>query len=220
MTQNESEQGMNGIADIISNLLGILIVVILLTALAAGSVEKSADRKDKEQNNTFEFKTSRREWFPPWSEFFIVAFDRIVKWDMDRTIQWFSEAHHAPGAAQPYKIQNEMGVFLLDDIHYQRDIDTYLMRFQIDWGWWKNSNEPMDEPRMTAFIEERRLRARKARVAPAFFVYPSGMKLFARLHGEMGEHRIPFRWDTVGPGKPIYLYRDRDQFNADDFYFN
>ncbi len=218
-TEADDPQGLNAISDVISNLLGILIVVLLVTSISMGyQVTKSLESAATEEPAPVEFRAAHREWFPPFSAFYIVAHDQMAIWDVTETIDAL-EDQSAETASAIQTIRMPGGVFRFSGFGINGDIDSYYLEYEVNWAHFKEQKDLFyDEDRIDLFFHDVQ-KLSEMHTVPCFFVYPSGMALFSKIHAQLAATGLRFRISTIHARKPIIIYRHMTQFNVDEYYY-
>ena len=155
-TDSDDLQGLNAISDVISNLLGILIVVLLVTSISMGyQAKNSLESASTEESAPLEFRPSQREWFPPFSEFYIVAHDKMAIWDLTETIETF-EGQSVEPASGIQTVKTPSGVFRFSGFGVNGDIDSYYLEYDVNWARFKaQEGHFYDEDRIELFFNGR-----------------------------------------------------------------
>lgn len=218
-TDSDDLQGLNAISDVISNLLGILIVVLLVTSISMGyQAKNSLESASTEESAPLEFRPSQREWFPPFSEFYIVAHDKMAIWDLTETIETF-EGQSVEPASGIQTVKTPSGVFRFSGFGVNGDIDSYYLEYDVNWARFKaQEGHFYDEDRIELFFNDVR-KLSETHTVPCFFVYPSGMRLFSKIHARLANTGLRFRISTIHAQQPVIIYRHLTQFNVDKYYY-
>lgn len=214
------QSAFSSVADIISNLLGILTVVILIATLSIGFLKEIAENSAPKESVFFEFKTKKREWFPYWSQFYIVVEDRMTKVDLKKLSGKITDDYRRVPPNKVIEIATASERIHLTGLGTSSDIDVFILEYQINRDWLINTVSTMGVDDLDLFLKQKRNAFRKDRTVPAFFVYPSGMALFSKIHKRLVASGIPYKWTTVFPGKHPHIYRSKIQFDTEGFYFN
>jgi len=206
-------QGLNSMADIISNLLGILTVVFLVTTLTIGLLEQTPNQVDPEKQASIEFKTPKRAWFPAWEKYFLIVKGRIIYLDLNQASDIFMQE-----GSNAREIKTAIGTYTLFDNEYHSDVNVYSLKCEVNWDAAFKNNASADDKKCNAFLNAAEQRSRKMRGIAIFLVYPTGMKLFSKIHRELLKRRIRFKFYTILPSHPLIFTHNRDDFDTEGLY--
>jgi hypothetical protein len=183
-------------ADIVSNLLGVLVVVLLLISLLSASSGYNWPESSKESLVSVPYKRTKTTPFPPWEDIFIVAENVMAQWRPQKVVDLFINTSFSG------EIRLPEGKVRLVDRPEPRDLDVFLMLFEIDWGKFHAAHHWLDYSPAVNFIKFGLPKAEASNRMLSFFVFPSGVDLFSRIYPDLLKHDIRFRVIRSYPDKP------------------
>ncbi|MEZ5583645.1 MAG: hypothetical protein R3F37_13650 [Candidatus Competibacteraceae bacterium] len=214
MNPTEAGQTDSAFLDIAANLLAIMLIVTLFSLI---TVRYGADRSDNPLatiNPNLPFVEPRRDLFPPFSRFFLVAAERVVEWDQAAVV---TALQAEPEALSGNTRQGRYR--LLPEALTVYDIDTHTLQFHPDIAGLAESVAPFDETGEAALVERLTQDYAASRRLPVFIVYPSGMETFARLYPRLQDSGLRFRWFARAEGAPLDIGRHPAQFTDYAIYW-
>jgi hypothetical protein len=203
--------------DIISNTLGVLILLTLLSVILSGKISEIKSKIQPSDHLTIDFNMPKRNLFLPNSSYYIAISDQIVHWQVDE-IAYFLLKNPDKAVG---KIPTGEFVFLdmagyTEEKTIPTDIDSYKLFFTPNRKTIKNQSV-MSKEDINALFASLKIDYIKNNIVPLFFVYPSGINIFAKLHDKIINSDIRMRWRPAAMGNDIAIYRSKEQFQ--DFYF-
>ena len=202
------QDGQEAFVDIVSNTLGVLIVLTLVAFVWAGSAFESSTTQGEQV--PLRFQASQKSGLAPWTRFYLVRDGQVLSWDIEALADIIASGGLTPGRFDA-TADTPQGRLTFET--YQSDgddIDAYQLSFI------PSVEKDADAKRLpeddVALANRLAADSRRRRVRPSFLVYQSGMDRFSRLHGLLIERAVRFRWVPVEDGGSLGLYRDRTQF--------
>lgn len=212
-------------ADIVSNLFGVMLIltVIALVTTAAGEIMTNQAGEGKER---LRFAPAPFERFPPWSDYWVIKGDRVVRLDLEAVAAEVGADRLTPrgndlvGATpqatftwEDERVFFELG--LAADVGTS-DLDAFKLRLRLDEAWLA-SQPPMTAPAPGQVVQALFAADTTGRRVPGIFVYASGFELFARLQPLLIARGLRFRWTPLEEDEPVLIYQDKTKFTADEF---
>lgn len=202
--------------DIAANLLAIIMIVTVFSLAAVRHQTYSSTHPAAQWRPTLRFVEPQRDLFPPFSTFFFVIADKVVRWDQHAVIE---ALHHNPRAFSGMTAQGRYE--WLPEPLITRDIDTFQIKFFVDYAAIQTqTGEPtFDETLIPTLIANLISEYRQSRTAPVFIVYPSGMETFVTLYTRLQDAGLRFRWFARNADEPLFLGRHPEQFTDYAIYW-
>jgi hypothetical protein len=214
----DATQG-SAFVDVVSNTLMLVLVLTLLLVVAGLRVAGAP--WSEPQAAAPEMQSSRRELFPPWSRYYLVFDDYVVPLDLGAVAERLAaDTLPADGRmrlAQGTVQWSDRRADYADRLAVQLpvgDVDAYTLLLEPDFAAIAAAQEPFPIAEAPARIAAWAADERQHRRVPGFFVYASGMNLFAELYPELQAASLRFRWTTLKESEPIRLYRSEAQFTS------
>jgi len=206
---NEGEQGgQEAFVDIVSNTLGVLIVLTLVAFVWAGSAFESSTSHGEQV--PLRFQASQKPGLAPWTRFYLVRDGQVLRWDIEALADIVASGGLTEGRFDA-TADTPQGRLSFETYHSDGDdIDAYQLSFTPNAEQVTAAKRLPDDDAILA--DQLAADARKQRIQPSFLVYQSGMDRFSRLHGLLIERAVRFRWVPIEDGGQLGLYRDRTQF--------
>lgn len=208
------ESGQGAFLDIAANLLAVILIVTLFSLVSFQHKTHSSVHPDARPFSTPRFVEPQRDLFPPFSSFFFVVDDRVVRWDQDAVL---AALRAAPRAFSGTTGQGRYE--WLPEPLVTRDIDTYQIRFFLDIPVVLEQEPPVSAATLERWLAERARDYATHRTAPVFLVYPSGMETFVPLYEGLRNAGLRFRWFALRPDEPLFLGRHPAQFTDHAIYW-
>ncbi len=200
--------------DIATNLLAVLLIVTLFSLVAAQHKIYSSTHPTAQLNPTLRFVEPQRDLFPPFSTFFFVTSDRVVRWDQAAVIEALWANPQSLSGTTPQGHYE-----WLPEVLVTRDIDTFQIHFFLDQTAALAREPPFSDAMADRLITELTQTYQVARTAPVFVVYPNGMETFTLLYARLQNAGLRFRWFTRQADEPLYLGRSPAQFTDYAIYW-
>lgn len=204
--------------DIATNLLAVILIVTLCSLVVAQHKTHSSTHPAAQLNPSLRFVEPRRDLFPPFSTFFFVTADRIVRWDQAAVIDALlaqSQSLSGPASGATRQGRYEW----LPESLITRDIDAFQINFFVDHEAVLRQEPPFTEAIADRLLTELIQDYQSTRTAPVFIVYPSGMETFTVLYLRLQKANVRFRWFTRLADEPLYLGRHPAQFTDYAIYW-
>jgi len=207
--------------DAIANALGVLIIVTLLLVLLSQYFAHKQEHQDKDVVNGQRTKVEhgrdmrigtlcRKTIIRPWSKEYIVLSDRVVPLNKKAISEAFiMESRKNFGEIS----EGEWTIFLRKNI--DRDIDTFELEFVPNSKAIETKYPVWLTPELETKVDEELLAGLHANSILFFFVYPSGMELFASLYPHLIQQSVLFQ-AVYQPSSAykVILWRDSEQFDT------
>lgn len=210
MDSNEAD---SAFLDIAANLLAVILIVTMFSLLATPPRPHSASAPDAVTDPPLAFQTPRRELFPPFSRFYFVLEERVVRWDEDAVLAALAADPADSGTVAQGRYRWKPERLPL------RDLDTYTLTFQPDPVALRTQTPPLTPEQAAALIAQWSQDYAHTRIAPVFIVYPSGMEAFALLYPLLEDARLRLRWFALAENKPLDVGRFPQQFTDYGIYW-
>lgn len=211
--------------DVVSNILLVLIVTALLLILTMGITGSDGQRRPN-GTTALPFHEPQSLSNPPWSQYLVAVQGRLFELDLQAVALSLRENRLSLDGDVWLGETTQVRFQLLggDDLALRHelglpthDVDTFLLSLwllptspkgaAVDSGLAALPRDQLVSRLMAQYRQDHR--------APTFFVYASGMDLFAPLNAELVKRGARFRWVAVEEDAPMEIYRDPSQF--DDF---
>jgi len=200
--------------DVISNTLGVLILLTLLSILLHGQLSTISKHTMPSEHRTIEIKMPRRNLILPNSSYFIAISNRIIPLPLHEIARkLLQDREMIIGDLQ-------IGTFIFinlsvnhDTKFFPRDTNCYHLSFKPNLKSIENFYKLSDT---STLFEEIKNSYIENNIVPLFFVYPSGMNIFSKLHRNLTKDKIRMRWVPASDNNDISLYKSIEQFQ--DFY--
>ena len=204
------------LADVISNLVGVFITLIMLSFLFIGPMtQKWFDEDKPEDIKDVFYRSTKRQLFRPFDEIYIIAYDTIIKWDIESIISVFANNTNK----SRIHIQ-ENGRYTLYDNEFDRDIDLFTFEYKIDWSSFRKNNKQINNDTLDEMIGIIINESKSNKRSVTFIVFPSGMDVFSKIYNKIFRKKILFRWITQMENDPITIGRWPEQYNDETFLLN
>jgi len=217
----------SSLADIVSNVLAVLMLVTVMALLGVGSGIASRTRGADHGGADAElsFLEPTRSPLPAFTRHYIVTAQGLTVLNSERIADMLSDAT-GPYAGEVRALEESDAVvaFELDRIwgpgaaSYLTRLEKDLAQFSVKLVLPKEPISPTlawDAPdAIAARIIDR---MRKERRGPTFHVTRSGFDRFAGLYDALARRGVCFRWQSLADDMTITEYRDQDMFAAFQF---
>lgn len=172
--------------DLISNLLGVFIIITLLFVLLRLSYATQAETVE-----TLPVTPKATEFFRLWDNYYLVVEDRIILIDINKIAQHYAENgshyfHNAQGKIQidNFETNEKFGA--------RRDPGSYAFTFTPDIQKLITENKPLED--YQGFINNLANNYQKYQILPTFMVLESGMEVFSDIYPQLMQAGIRHRW--------------------------
>ena len=211
-TTGYKDDGLDSFGDVISNLLGLLVVLVMVMFITVGIGADATEGRPSEDQLILPFKAPRRETFRPWDQAYVVAFDTIAPIEFESIVSALMESP----LKRRHRLDSAWAVYSknLDS----NDVDYYDFSYRIIWDEFRAKAIPMDEEDISKWVTTELGQANKSGNSCSFYVYPSGMRVFAMVHDGLRREKIRFRWFPEKAGKDISFSRGPETFQAIEFF--
>ncbi|NEX21026.1 hypothetical protein G3480_12005 [Thiorhodococcus mannitoliphagus] len=200
--------------DIATNLLAIILILTLFSLVSIQQERRTSTSPTARPTSLERFVEPQRDLFPPFSVFYFVLSERVVRWDQEAVVEALSAAPDlTSGSTAQGRYQ------WLPEPLVTRDLDTFQLRFFLDQAAVQRQEPAFPESRIDAFIAELTAAHTANRAAPVFLVYPDGMETFAPLYERLQQSDLRFRWFTQAVDAPLLLGRHPAQFTDHGIYW-
>lgn len=200
--------------DIATNLLAILLIVTLFSLVGARQSSEGASQAQARPSAGARFVEPRRDLFPPFSRFYFVIGDRVVRWDQEALVAVLAAAPETRSGT------TGQGRFeWLPEPLVTRDIDTFQLRFIPDRRAILEREPPWTTEHGERLLAELTRESASGQVAPVFIVHPDGMETFVPLYERLQAAGLRFRWFAQRPDEPLLLGRHPAQFTHHGSYW-
>lgn len=200
--------------DIATNLLAVILIVTLFSLVAVQHKTHSSTHPAAQPHPTLRFVEPQRDLFPPFSTFFFVTADRIVRWDQAAVIEALQANPQSLSGVTPQGRYE-----WLPEVLTTRDIDTFQIHFFLDHAAALAREPPFSDAMADRLIADLIQAYQIARTAPVFIIYPTGMETFTPLYARLQDAGLRFRWFTRRADEPLYLGRSPAQFTDYAIYW-
>ncbi len=211
---HKSDLAQSTFLDIAANLLAIVLVITLFSLVTVKHQNTSATEPVVKTDSELLFIAPRRDLFPPFSVFFFVLADRIVRWDQDAVI----DALHVD--PQSFSGKTRQGNYQwLPEPLIARDIDTFQLDFLPDLQAILAHEPLLSDEKIDQSVTDMIEMYQNNRMAPVFIVYPGGMAIFVKLYARLQDAGVRFRWFAHHADEPLFLGRHPAQFTDYAIYW-
>jgi len=200
--------------DIISNTLGVLILITLLSIILSGELSETEVELKPADRLTIDIHPPRRDLFLSKSNYYIAINQHIVPWPVEAIGKMLLEQRDLSAGSI------DIGEFLFLDYTEYGDRPGYL---PADADCYNLSLTPdpkaivkLPPPDIDTLAAKIGNDYREKHIIPLFFVYPSGMNIFSKIHRRLAEGNIRLRWVPTSEKKDVNIYRLRHQYS--DYY--
>ncbi|MEY6432282.1 hypothetical protein ABC977_07640 [Thioalkalicoccus limnaeus] len=208
------EPANEALLDLATNLLAVILIVTLFSLISVPHRQQGSPHPAARSIVAEPFVEPRRDLFPPFSRFYFVVGDRVVRWDQEAVVTArLAEPRRLTGTTHQGRFE------WLPEPLVTRDIDTFQMRFFVDAAAVSAHEPPFTESAAARLLLDLLEGHAVERTAPVFIVYPDGLETFARFYDSLRASGIRFRWFTHQPGEPLFLGRHPAQFTHHAIYW-
>jgi hypothetical protein len=205
-------------ADIICNILGVMILLTSLGSFASFLVNKDQTSEPEKNEPQSEHPSLVPNWqmLPPFSTYYLVSEGGIVELDLSSIARMLVENTDV--------LTGRIGgiTYELTDRWYfhkagqpslgrweERDYDAYWLKIAVDMPvLLERTQAPQSPEDLSVHVEESRRMHGKS---TTFLVYASGMDRFTSIYHKLTQEKSRFRWVALKDGSPITLYRSAGQ---------
>lgn len=209
-TSRDLADGYGSFGDIISNLLGLLVVLVMVLFLSVGMDGEKENGAPPAEVAPMEFRSARNKGFRPWDKVFVVAHDSIMPIDFDAIVTSL-----IPGRGR--RVAMDAYTAFLSRSADQADVDYFTLIITPDWDDYREKYPPVDDHGLDLWMEEVTGSALKEGVSCTFLVAANGMPFFSKIHSRLQAIPLKYRWQPFA-GDNIYFRRDRETFRSRDFF--
>lgn len=200
--------------DIATNLLAVILILTLFSLVSVRPERDSSASPTARPTSLQRFVEPRRDLFPPFSVFYFVVSERVVRWDQEAVVDALAAApDRDSGTTAQGRYQ------WLPEPLVTRDLDTFQLRFFLDRTAVSSQEPVFPEARIDAFIAELTAAHAARRAAPVFLVHPDGMETFVPIYERLQQTDLRFRWFAQAADAPLLLGRHPAQFTDHGIYW-
>ena len=213
------DQDKTALIDIVSNLLGALILMSCLMLVTQGMVEAQHNAHAVVPPTDLRFRMPPRPVLRPLMTVYVVRSGQVAALDLTRLSDVIASADAPLEGALP-----ESGLrFSLNKRAEWRDlreanvtpdavfsdINEYDISIEVDENWFtEKAWMTLDD--LMAMVTTRRTESRYT--LPLFMVYRSGFGVFTQIRSQLELANVRYRWLALKDEEPIRLYRNRFMF--------
>jgi hypothetical protein len=200
---NEIPETDQAFVDIISNTLGILILITLLTIIISGQISNVDISNKKIGKDKLSVNEPIKPIFKKKTSVYVSLENNIVKLSLDEAGEFLIK--------HPNKTIYDASIGRMEFMDFadlgenkprmHRDIDCYDFKIKID----KKKFDALPKTVIDQLFQQIKQDYGSEEFIPLFFVYSSGIEAFSQLHKRLMTHNIPYRW--VPTRNTITLFR-------------
>ena len=221
-------------ADIVSNLLCVVILITLLTVVLSGGMRLIVDRSDPSDQSRLTFYEPPRSNLPPLSDYVVMRDGRAYSLSFgavskaivgtaapteptDAYIVGEASVYDGDGGRTRFRLRRRfagqrLGIPGVDDM-FERDFD----QFEIEIAPPAKNAQALGGTGSSDELQNALIAGRSHLRAYSFIVYQSGFDLFAAIYPGLVDNGVRFRWELWQEDQPIRRHRRPNQFQFYDF---
>ena len=208
-----SEDNETGFLDVAANTLAVILIVTLFAIQTIQQETRYRVDPYAEEPPTLAFPITTPMVFTPYSQYYLVFDDGIVRWRQENAVKAIAESNGAR------KVSAEGNIIFTPMPYESRDVDSYKLTWTPDLDILGQRLEPLTEKLANEIIAELEKAYVDENISPTFLVFDSGMNAFSMLHERLADpaQRLRWRWYTWEEKRPIKIVRSFRNFTRLDY---